>query len=646
MSDSSQLVLHNMLKKILLVLCGSVLVLVVALLIGGFFWQAPGDELIPAGFKQNTSYYIDMPDGTRIAADLWLPPNLEPDQKVPTVIEGTRYWREMGLTLLGRVAAFTGRSLPGVHPTNYNAYFPSRGYAVLTIDVRGTGASSGVHTTEYSLEEKEDYRHIIEWVTQQTWSSGDVFAVGISYSGTSAELMATSQHPGLKAVAPLYSDFDVQMHLATPGGLYQPAFIESWSELVGAMDRNDICGVITASNATAQSPGCRIVKLLMSGVKPVAGEEGFLPTAIASHNSPVVKEMVRQLPFRDSTWGATEVTPSENSPFGLKSEIERSNVPMFVVTGWFDAATTNGALARFASFDNIQEVWVGAFSHGGSQDTDPYKNFDTPSMWTKEQQLDKVLAFFERYRTDREANPIVASTLNYYVNGSGTFKQTSQWPPQHLNSQTFYFGPDSTLVTKLPRARGFDPYQVTAESATAETSRWKTQLGGGDVIYNRRAEMSQHSLNYTSAAFDQDMELTGSVVLDLWMTSDGPEGALFAYLEDVAPNGEVKYLTEGVLNLLHRNNTKNPAYPMFGPTHSFLQKDASPMPTRQLFSYSTTLYSTSVLIKQGHKLRLSLAGGDATSFVRLPVKGPLPKWHVYSGPTSPSAITIHLAPWE
>ncbi len=616
----------------------------VGVLVAAVLWQAPGEESTPAGIQRNSSYYIDMPDGARIAADLWLPANLEIDQRIPAVVEGTRYWRNMGLTFPGRVAAMFGVELPGVEPDGYNAFFPAHGYAMLTIDVRGTGASSGVHTTEYSLEETADYRHILQWITEQPWSSGDTFAIGVSYSGTSAELMTTSRHSSLRAVAPLYSDFDAQMQLATPGGVYQPAFIEAWSKLVEAMDRNDLCGVINAT--VEEEQGCSGPEFLISGVKPVEGAESSLVDAVAEHASPNVAAMVRSLRFRDSPWGTTETRPSENLPFGLKSRIETANVPMFVVTGWFDAATTNGALARFATFRHPQEVWIGAFSHGGEYDTDPYRAPDAPSRWTQQEQMQRVLGFFERHRTDKPAQPIDASRLHYYVNGTEAFRQTDRWPPAHLRPMTYYFTSGGALELTQPAERGFERYRVDPGTATAKTSRWQTQLGGSDVVYNRRAEMAERSLTYTSPPFEVATELTGSIVLDLWMTSNRDAGVIHAYLEDVAPDGEVRYLTEGVLNLLHRATSDAPAYPMFGPTHSFLEEDASPVPIGQMFSFSTTLFATSALIQPGHRVRLSLTGADGASFARLPEDDPPPQWTLYHGPTSPSSITLHTAPWD
>ncbi len=632
-----------MLKRRLAIAAIVIVVVIAGPLLAACLWQKPGEVLTPAGFKRNTAIYIDMPDGARIAADLWLPADLEPGEKIPAVIEGTRYWRATGLTLLGRTAAMFGMALPDVDPAGYNAFFPAKGYAMLTVDVRGTGASSGVHTTEYSVEEAADYFHIIDWVASQPWSSGDVFAVGVSYSGTSAELMTTANHTALKAVAPLYSDFDAQMQLATPGGVYQPAFIELWSTLVAAMDRNDLCALARAEDPQAS---CWLPKLLVSGVKPVDGEADFLPRAIASHNSPNVARMIQKLEYRDSAWGTTEVQPNENLPYGLKDKIERSATPMFVVTGWFDAATSNGALARFATFSNPQEVWVGGFSHGGDHDTDPYKAVDAPSAWEGNEQLERVLDFFERHRSDRSDAPSTTGVVNYYINGANTFRQTSAWPPAHLQPRQLYLGPDQTLADLLPRGRAFARYRVDETTATSPSSRWMTQLGGSDVHYARRAEMTEKLLTFTSPQFTEDTELTGSPALDLWMTSDVPEGALHAYLEDVSPTGEIRYLTEGVLNLQHRANTDTPAYPTFGPDHSFLQRDARSLPQGQLFSFSTTLFATSALIKRGHKLRLSLAGADATSFARVPADGPMPTWNIYFGPTSPSALTIMVAPWN
>ena len=605
-------------------------------------WELPGEQLTPSGFARNASHYIQMPDGVMIAVDVWLPENLQLDQRVPVVIESTRYWRAAGLTGLGTLAARLGVGLPGVEPGGYDEYFPRHGYAMMTVDVRGTGASSGVHSAEYSREERLDYYHIIEWAASQPWSSGEVFGLGVSYSGTSAELMTTASHPALRAVAPLYSDFDAQLQLARPGGIYQPAFIEVWSELVSAMDRNELCGVMNAGEPDADWLDCVLPGLLISGVKPVDGAEDFLDQAVAEHNSPNVARLVQALDYRDSSWGTGETRSEEIMPYGLKTEIETSQVPMFVVSGWFDAATANGSLARFATFQSPQEVWIGPFSHGGEHDTDPYKTDEADALWTGEEQLDHVRGFFDRNRLGVEAAR-EKNQLHYYINGLGEFRTTDHWPPDHLAPRQLFLGAGKVLDESVSAEQGSEIYAVNDLYGTSELSRWLTQMGGTDVIYNRQKEMAGHLLAFTSAPFAEDTEITGSIILDLWLASDQSAGALHAYLLDVAPDGTLTYLSEGMLDLQHRMNTADPDYPMFGPWHSFTEADAAPLPVNVPVNIKTTLFATSAMLKQGHRLRIALAGGDKTSFQRIPRDGPLPQWRLYYGSTYPSSLTVFAA---
>ena len=42
---------------------------------------------------QRQSLYLEMRDGVKIAIDVWLPVDLKPGQKLPTILRSTRYWR-------------------------------------------------------------------------------------------------------------------------------------------------------------------------------------------------------------------------------------------------------------------------------------------------------------------------------------------------------------------------------------------------------------------------------------------------------------------------------------------------------------------------------------------------------------------------
>ena len=624
------------LKRLALVLVA----LAAVVLIAAWLHPLPGDAENPAGFKRNSAYYVPAADGTRIALDLWLPEDLANGAVIPTLIEGSRYWREVRPTLFGRVLNLFGSPGPGMLPDGFKAFFTDRGYAYVHVEVRGTGASFGRHDTEYSLQEMADYSAILDWIVAQPWSNGNVGSIGVSYAGTTAELMTTTLHPALKAAAPLYSDFDTQYHLVTPGGIYQPAFVEAWSRVVLAMDSNNTCLVIGGDTFL----DCLLGRLLVGGIKPVDGPEGeMLNEAIAEHDSPDPSALVDSLRYRDSHWGDAGYSSLDNQAYARKSEIEASAVPMYVVAGWFDAATAEGTLARFMSFSNTQTVVLAPFSHGGGYDTDPFRPEDAAPVWSRREQLERMETFFAAHLKEEGSAP--DRGLRYYTMNGG-WQKTNSWPPAGLADRRYYLAPEGVLTTAPSPEQSVTAYTVDFATGTEPDTRWMTQLGGGDVIYNDRNEATAQALRFETPPFESDMELTGTAVLSLMLESDQPDGALHAYLDAVAPDGRAFYLTEGVLRLKHRRvSMEAPVYPHFGPYHSFLEKDAAPMPRGTPAPVDLGLYTTSVRIPAGYRLRLSLAGADATSFARIPETGEAPNWRVHQGGATASGLTLPLRPW-
>lgn len=634
--------------KWILRILGGLVFLVLIIFLVAWLRPLPGDQNTPFGVDRNYSVYVPAADGARIAVDIWLPAGLTAADKIPAIMEGTRYWRASPVTLPGRVMGLFGQQVPGAAPSHFASYFMDKGYAYLTVDVRGTGASFGVHDTEYSLQEMADYSAILDWIIEQPWSNGSVGSVGVSYSGTTAELMTTTRHSALKAAAPLYSDFDAQYHLVTPGGVYQPAFVDLWSDMVSAMDRNDICALSSLfSEQEVTGTACTITEWVAGGVKPVDGPEGkkLLEEAVAEHNSPEVKTMISQLEYRDSPVSSLGYSSMENNAYGRKEAIESSGIPLYIVAGWMDAATADGALARFAAFDNPQSVYIAPFSHGGGNDTDPYKAADGQLAWSTQEQMDRLEHFFAAYLKEEGTPPELG--LNYYIMGAGSWKQTAVWPPEGFDTLTYYLRADNQLSAEMPTEEAAaDGYTVDFGVGTASTSRWMTQLGGGDVVYDRNRPELAKLLTYQTEPFEQDMELTGTVVLDLWLASDRPDGVVHAYLEDVAPDGTIRYLTEGVLRLKHRKvSEETPFYPTFGPYHSYLEKDAEPMPLGEPQQVSMGLYATSALIKAGHRLQVRISGADATTFERIPKEGPAPQWEVFRSSERASQVRAPVREW-
>ena len=163
----------------------------------------------------------------------------------------------------------------------------------------------------------------------------------------------------------------------------------------------------------------------------------------------------------------------------------------------------------------------------------------------------------------------------------GRWRTTDTWPPADMKAQRWYLGPDQTLTDQPARTEGADDYAVDTSASSGDTTRWQTNLAGGDVYYPDRADEDTKLLTYTSEPLKDSLRITGTPVVSLQLSSTHPDGALHVYLEDVAPDGRVTYLTEGVLRLGH-GMSKEAALPYEhpGPPRSFLRADAAAPPRR------------------------------------------------------------------
>ncbi len=569
----------------------------------------------PAPYPRNQSFYVEMRDGVRIAIDVWLPDGATAQSRLPTIMRATRYWRARDVQ-------------DGTWQDDRNfaeaEKFNGAGFALVLVDARGSGASFGFRPFELAEEEVRDYDEIADWIVDQPWSNQRVGAYGVSYAGNTTEMLAVNRNPAVKALAPLFNDFDNFGHLVFPGGLLTIGFLQGWSDSVGRMDRNDICAL---SDVTGQQ--CTALKERSLGVKAVDSDRdrSLLAAAVAEHvKNTVPYDAALEYEFRDDPFGQGGPNVGyRRSPAGHLAEIEASQVPMFVRAGWLDAATVNGTLGRFATISNSQQVYIGPWDHGARNDADPFRPADTPVSPTRDEQDRELLNFFDNLLKE-EGKGVLKHSLSYYTMGAGTWTETDKWPPDGFESQDWFFGAQGTLnrIRSMSR-RGSDSYRVDFAATTGRTNRWFTNGGAGDVVYPDRAEEDKKLLTYTSAPMEQDMEITGHPLVTLFLTSTESDGALIVYLEDVAPDGRVTYITEGQLRAVMRKTTEEePLYKKFGPHRSERRDDASPLVPGEMAELTFDLWATSVLIKQGHRIRVAITGADKDSFLRYPRDGSVP----------------------
>lgn len=592
---------------------------------------AEASEPLEVPAQDVVSSYVTMRDATRLAVDVWLPRDREA-KRVPAILQLTRYWRA------GRQ---TGRP-PLEEAPSVIDYFTAEGYAVVVVDVRGTGASFGARISEFSDVEVQDAGEIIDWIASQPWSNGRVATLGTSYSGNAGELAAIPVRPALRAVVPRFTDFSEYRHAVRPGGIRNSAIAQAWVGFVQALDRNDGCGAFAAGMA------CDSDAPWSEGVKPVdADRDGsMLAAALKEHSRSVdLRRIVAGLVYSDDPFAdRAGVTLESVSPSARWQAIDRAGIPAYHWASWYDGGTAEGVLERFATYRSPLKVVIGAWTHGGGQDANPYRQggVTTAPQPAPATQMEMIREFLQPLmRGEATAEPELGSEITYFTLGADEWRTTRTWPPRGTVKRNWYLHDGHRLRPdpSLP-AEGSDGYDVDFSASTGLQNRWHTQLGS-PVNYAAASDAGTRRLTYTSDPLSRPTEITGTPVADLWISTSATDGTIFAYLEDVAPGGTVTYLTEGQQRLLfpadRESSTRQCAQRGVG---SYSRGRAEPPVPGQLRRYCFNLHPISVVLPPGHRLRLALTGADAGTFELLPAVGPPPRLTVARDRSGPSLLVL------
>lgn len=573
----------------------------------------------PATFAvgARTSHYLTMRDGVKLAIDLTLPVGAA---KVPAIVRQTRYFRSLDPTPLGKLL---GESRTDPVNGRMRNFFVARGYAWIDVDVRGSGASTGVWHSPWSPLEVEDGREILDWIATQPWSNGKVGTTGNSYDGTAAELMATLGHPALLACAPRCSLYDVYTDIAYPGGLRLEWFTSAWTRANQALDAGRpeimIAGAIAAGKPWWMH-GLRrraleaFVRLVFRRVRPVDGDHGAVEAAIATRRENLdVAAAARTVEFRDDTQstGFGERTADAFSPSSYLAQAKRAAVPTFSLSGWFDAAYPHASIKRHLSLgDPRNRLVIGPWNHGVSQNVSPHAATSKPAF-----DLDaELLRFFDEQLCDRTTGFRDEPNVRYYVMGAETWRTAPAWPPA-TRERSLYLAADHALADS-PTGEGRDRLPHDPTTGTGLRSRWRT-LTSPFVVADYRDRMPA-KLVYRSAPLTADLEIAGHPLVELSIIADAADGAVFAYLEE-EDGGAIRYVTEGALRLSQRTLDRAPRmFTSAVPYRSFLRGNARPMgdgPEVVTFDLLPVAYR----FARGSRILLRFATADRDHFA--PIEG-------------------------
>lgn len=601
---------------------------------GSSAWQTtPSDylKLRPPAYELPQapwSVYLAMRDGCRLAVDIYLPQETDQSdsRSFPILCLFTPYYRRFKLK-----DGATGVE-PSPNAGKYRDFFVPRGYALVVVDVRGTGASFGTRDSFRSPKERDDCREVVEWVVSQPWSNGSVGATGVSYVGAACDFLASCGHPAVKAVAPLFAVWDTYSDHYYPGGLFLNRLAKTYDRLMVALDHDE--RDLLREFAYFKDPN-------FEGPQPVdEDEDGTLAAeAVREHLGNFrMPDFITEFQFKDSTLPYDpEFTSAQFSPYRYRDGIP-SDVAILSVSGWLDGAGyANGAIARHLTLkDNPRHLLLGPWDHGARCNVSPWRSGEEAEFSL----LAEVLRFFDHYLMGCDTGLDREDPVHYFNLHGESWLSATSWPPFD-ETTTFYLADDALVPEQV--CPGEHVFAADPSAGTGQWTRYE-RLAAIDCrqYYANWAVHEATMMRMSSEPLTGDMEFSGHAVADLWITSSERDVALFVYLSEVEADGSLRYVTEGMLRALHRKEKPCPEYHRTSwPYRSFSQGDARPLVPGEPARLRFALLPTSWTFREGSRIRLSFAGADADHYAQVPHGCP-PHITVLCGGSHSSCIELPL----
>lgn len=577
--------------------------------------------------------YVAMRDGVKLAMTVRLPAGKTlADGPFPTLIEDSGYQIAAPHDLLASVVkslqdptSTPDPLAPDTATAVGSLIAPMLGYAVVSMQMRGTGCSGGAFDL-FGLPTTYDGYDAVETVAAQPWVRGKVGLAGISFSGISQLFVAGTQPPHLAAIAPMSVTDDLYTGTGYPGGIFNSGFALSWLK-----DR-----VHDAQPAPGSGqPYARA--LVRAGDRQCAANQKLRLQTLN------VFQLIRENPFR---------TPSLFDQRSPGAWMKRIRVPTFLI-GQFQDEQTGGHFAEsLANLSDNRNVWitlqngVHVDSLGPNSLTRWVEFLDLfvahrvprvpPSVLGLSTSLYKVLA-------DAGAAPVAqsrfAGTTSVAADtaifkrdprvrllmdngagpqGPGSIGSTweldySSWPPRQARATTYYLGRRGALQGIKPPASGPATYVADPHARPAQTlpgngdaDAWKAQ-----PRYHWAPIAPHKGLGFISGRLTRDVVIAGPSSLDVYLKSSARDTDLQVTLSEVRPDGQETYVQNGWLRASHRKLSRRLST-VVDPVPTHLRQDARWLPRDRYSLVRVPIFPVAHAFRAGSRIRVTIeaTGGD------------------------------------
>ncbi len=515
------------------------------------------------GYRILRDVGITMRDGVRLSANIFLP---GAEGKFPVIFQRMPY----------------GHSGNGI-----GEFYAQRGYAYLIQDCRGRYDSAGEF---YPFrDDGRDGYDSLDWICAQPWSNGRVGMFGPSYLGAVQWLLAIEKHPALQAIVPNVIPGDFWRNGYWKSGTFSLALNSLWLCLEISGRTSDL-NMIPAYDLNAFFRHLPLMTLDEKAGRPCQFWKDFL---------------------KNNRYGKYWES------LGIHHRYEQIQVPTFIMGGWFDYypgeafRSFNGLRknSRDEKLKKRRKIIIGPWQHLISNSTKLGEiDFGAESL------LDinnLALRWFDCLLKDINTGILDEPPVAIFVMGINKWRQENEWPLARTRYVDYYLhsggaagtdGHDGVLSIEPPGEEIPDEYIYDPENPVPT-------IGGNHSICwpaayhviapgpfdQRKVEIRNDVLVYTSDPLAEDLEVTGLIQLALYAASDAQDTDWTAKLVDVYPDGRAMNLSEGVIRAKFRES---------------IYAEPKLLEPGRIYEYEIEMQPTSNVFLKGHRIRLDISSSN------------------------------------
>ncbi len=511
-----------------------------------------------------------MRDGVKLRADIYRP---NAPGKFPILLVRTPYDKTQEMEFASKAAA--------------------RGYVVVAQDVRGRFQSEG-EWYPFKYESQDGY-DTVEWAAALPYANGKVGMYGGSYVGATQYLAAIAKPPHLAGICPNVTASNYHDGWTYQGGAFEQWFNESWTTglAMNTMQRR-----------------------VQSGQKAVAWTQKLPLTTYPVLEAPPTADLASY--FAD--WLAHPNYDEYWKQWSIEDHYAQIQVPVFSLGAWYDIFL-GGTLRNYVRLKKEagteearrgQKLVVYVGGHAGGSDSKKVGAVDfgekLPFNFNE-----VVLSWYDALLRGQTSAASAEKPVKIFVMGKNEWREEEDWPLARAKSTKYYLhsagaansaSGNGTLSMAAPGAEKADQFTYDPNDAVPTLGGPlccgpfpPSGLGPQD---QSKAESRSDVLVFTTPALPKDLEVTGPVSLDLYVSSSALDTDFTGKLVDVWPNGFAQNLTEGILRLRYRNSQEKPELAKPGET----------------YHVTVDLWATSNVFLAGHKLRLEISSSNFPRFDR------------------------------